>query len=122
MRGMRATTGQTWMAKSVLGLALWGLFVAASTTATATAAEAEQIEFRLKAWKTMEFDDAAKAKAHVETVTKIGCEVKQEKHGGHVDVTYRCPDWKKVAVQNHTEAHTWEKWLKDSGFETKHAH
>lgn len=107
--------------RSILGLvAVAGLVLAAA--GPAAAAEKEAVQFRLKSWKTLEFEDASKAKAHADAVKKIGCEVTQENHGGHIDVTYRCPEWKQVAVRNHGEAHKWEKWLKDSGFETKHAH
>jgi hypothetical protein len=90
-------------------------------TQSVRAAE-EVVEYRLTEWKTLHFHDAQKGNQHMETLKKLGCEVKQGKHGGHIDVSYRCKDWKKMTVANHDLAHKWEDWLKASGFETKHAH
>ena len=103
---------------------LW-LCAAALAAVLAGKVEADEkytVDYRLKNWKTVHFEDAKRAKTHVETVKKLGCEVKQEDHGGHIDVTYRCPEWKTMSVKSHDEAHKWEKWLKASGFETKHKH
>ena len=91
-------------------------------SATAHAAEKELVEYRLKNWKTVEFEDSDLAKTHVETIQKLGCEVKQEDHNGHMDVSYRCLEWKQIALKTHADAHNWEKWLKASGFETRHSH
>ena len=89
---------------------------------SATAAAREIVGYRLQDWKTAEFEDADKAETHFKTLKKLGCEVKQERHGGHIDVTYRCPKWREIAVKSHSQAHKWEDWLKDCGFETKHKH
>jgi hypothetical protein len=54
----------------------------------------------------IEFGDAAKAKTHHDTVKKLGCEAtRQERHDGHVDVRYRCPRWKEIALKDHDAAH-----------------
>ncbi len=42
----------------------------------------ETVAFVLSNWKTMHFDDAGKAAQHAETIKKLGCEMKQEKHAG----------------------------------------
>lgn len=97
-------------------------FIVAMSPEAAPAADQELVEFRLVNWKTVEFEDKAKAAAHVDAIKKLGCEVRQEDHDGHVDVTYRCPQWKQIALKTHSDAHKWEKWLKASGFETKHTH
>lgn len=89
---------------------------------SAEAAENEVVEYRLAQWKTIHFDDAKAAKTHVDAVKKLGCEVKQDDHGGHIDVTYRCAEWKKMSLKTHSDAHKWEDWLKKSGFQTKHVH
>ncbi len=86
------------------------------------AADQEVVEYRLTDWKTMHFHDVNKGRQHIEAVKKLGCEVKQSNHGDHLDVSYRCKDWKKMTVASHDLAHKWEDWLKASGFETKHAH
>lgn len=70
----------------------------------------------------MHFNDAAKAKQHAEMVKKLGCEVKQGQHAGHIDLTYRCVEWKSIAVETHALAEQWSGWLKSSGFDVSHAH
>ena len=107
--------------KPVLAVVAAALAFGAATGA-AVAADQEIVGYRLKQWKTVHFDDAKRAKTHYETVKKLGCEAKQADHGGHIDVTYRCPEWKEIALKSHSDAHKWEKWLKASGFETRHAH
>lgn len=82
----------------------------------------ETIAFHLPKWKTMHFDDAAKAKQHADMVKKLGCEVKEGKHAGHIDLTYRCVQWKSMAVETHQLADQWSGWLKGSGFDVSHAH
>lgn len=82
----------------------------------------EAIAFQLSAWKTMHFDDAAKAKAHAAAVKRLGCEVKSSEHAGHFDVAYRCADWKTVKTQTHLLAEQWAAWLKGAGFDTHHSH
>ena len=82
----------------------------------------ETIAFQLAQWKTMHFDDAAKAKQHADMVKKLGCEVKQGQHAGHIDLTYRCTEWKSMSVDTHALAEQWSGWLKGSGFDVSHAH
>lgn len=93
-----------------------------TTIETVSAAETEKVEYRLTSWKTMHFDDTKKGGDHFDAVKKLGCEVKKDNHGGHLDVSYRCKEWKAMNVASHNAAHDWEKWLKGAGFETKHAH
>ncbi len=82
----------------------------------------ETIAFQLPQWNTMHFDDAAKANQHADMVKKLGCEVKQGQHAGHIDLTYRCVQWKSMAVETHQLADQWSGWLKGSGFDVSHAH
>ena len=84
--------------------------------------EKEVVEYRLQKWKTIHFHDVQKAKTHFDALKKLGCEVKQGDHDGHIGVTYRCAEWKKISPKTHSNAHKWEEWLKKSGFETKHVH
>lgn len=88
----------------------------------AQAAEKFTVTYRCVKWKTLHFDDAEKAKLHYDTVKKLGCEAKQDDHGGHIDVSYRCEKWRELALKDHDATHRWEKWLKAAGFETKHSH
>lgn len=82
----------------------------------------ETLAFVLPEWKTMHFEDAAKAQQHLEMVKKLGCEVKQGKHAGHIDLSYRCPNWKSMEVKTHALAEQWLGWLKGSGFDVSHGH
>lgn len=82
----------------------------------------ETVAFQLAQWKTMHFDDAAKAKQHTDMVKKLGCEVKQGQHDGHIDLSYRCTEWKSMTVATHALAEQWTGWLKGSGFDVSHAH
>jgi hypothetical protein len=110
------------MSKSLFAAAMaLGVF-SGMISQSATAAEPYVVQFRLPKWKTMHFGETAKAETHLATVKKLGCEVKAGDHGGHIDVSYRCPEWRSLAVQTDDGAHKWEKWLRASGFETTHEH
>ena len=82
----------------------------------------EVLAFTLSKWHTMHFEDAAKAKKHAEMVTQLGCEVRQEAHSGHSDLTYRCTQWKSMKVASHELVEQWLGWLKGSGFDVSHGH
>jgi hypothetical protein len=83
---------------------------------------AEVIAFRLVDWHEQHFEDAQKAALHLQAIQKLGCEVKQARHNGHVDVIYRCTNWKEQTYQTHALAEQWGGWLKGAGFDTHHAH
>lgn len=89
---------------------------------TLLAAEQEAVDYRLTQWKTKHFHDAKKAELHLTTLKRLGCEVKQAAHGGHIDVKYRCPNWRRMVLKTHSAAHRWEKWLNSAGFEARHTH
>jgi hypothetical protein len=82
----------------------------------------ETLAYRLPQWKELHFDDAQKAQQHMQAVQKLGCDARQGAHAGHIDVTYRCPEWKSIDVVNHELAHQWEGWLKGAGFDVSHGH
>jgi len=82
----------------------------------------ETLAFCLTDWKTLHFDDANKAQQHLDMVKKLGCEVKQGKHSGHIDVSYRCPNWKSMQVETHKLAEQWLGWLKGSLVNWKSIH
>ena len=82
----------------------------------------ETLAFHLPTWKSMHFDDSQKATQHAETIKKLGCEVKKENHGGHIDVTFRCAEWKTINVADHVLADQWSGWLASSGFDVSHGH
>lgn len=80
----------------------------------------EVVAYRLADWKEMHFEDPMKAAQHLKAVKDLGCEARQENHGGHIDVVYRCPQWRQTPVQNHKLAEQWLGWLKGAGFDTHH--
>lgn len=101
---------------------LLALAIALISAVAVHASDAYVVKFRLANWKSAHFNSVKQAKSFQDSVTKIGCEVKQHAHDGHVDVTYRCPDWKSIQVGTDDAAHGWESWLKKNGFETSHQH
>ena len=86
------------------------------------AAGPSSVAYRLKETKTIHFDDARKARLHLDAVRKLGCEAKMDDHGDHMDVMYRLTTWKALTLADEKTAHQWEDWMKKSGFETVHAH
>ena len=88
----------------------------------ASAAENEVVTYRLVEWKKLHFSDSQKAKQQLETIKNLGCEMRKDTHEGHVDVSYRCPQWKTMKLEAHADAHRWQGWLKAAGFETRHSH
>lgn len=93
-----------------------------SLASSAMAQESFVIAYRLSDWKTMEFDNPTKAQQHLQAVKDLGCEARTENHEGHLDVTYRLPEWKPLELASDKLVHDWEGWLKSSGFETIHGH
>lgn len=82
----------------------------------------ELVRFRRSEWHNVHMDDAAKANQLMGTLKMIGCEADQHEHDGHIDVRFRCNDWKSIALQNHASAMSWQKWLDNLEFETEHTH
>jgi len=82
----------------------------------------ESLAFFLPEWKSMHFDDPNVAAQHAETVQKLGCEVKQDNHAGHIDVSYRCAAWRSLDIASHELADQWGQWLASSGFDVSHSH
>ena len=80
------------------------------------------VEYRTSSWVTKHFDESQVAQKHYDTVRQLRCEAVMEEHGNHLDVRYRCPDWKALTTKTDAGAHNWQHWLKAAGFETKHEH
>ncbi len=112
--------------KTLVCLVALSLLPAGANTAFAQEAASHQhagktVAYQLVQWKTMHFDEAAKAKQHAAMARKLGCEVKEAQHGGHTDVTYRCTEWKTMEVADTKMADQWGGWLKASGFDVSRA-
>lgn len=96
--------------------------IAAIVAPSAQAQRTYDVEYCLPVWKTLHFDDSNKANLHYKTVKGLGCEAKQGAHAGHVDVSYRCASWRRISLATDESAHSWERWLRASGFQTRHQH
>lgn len=96
--------------------------VAAPLEAQLSAASKEVVRYRLVDWRVVHTGKVEEAKKLAGTLTKLKCEVKQANHGNHIDIRYRCKDWKQLQLPTHASAHQWETWLKKYGFETVHEH
>lgn len=80
------------------------------------------VSFRLPKQRTVHLHDVHKAKQIINTLNLIGCEVETKDHDGHIDATFACPEWSTIELTSEDSAHGWQKWLNESGFETKHTH
>lgn len=108
------------------GAALGGMTLATVAapveTELSAAAAKELVRYRLVDWRVVHTGKVAEAKKLAATLTKLKCEVKEANHGNHIDVRYRCKEWKELQLPTHAAAHQWETWLKKYGFETVHEH
>ena len=84
--------------------------------------EKPTVQYRLIEPRTVHLHDADKARQIINTLTLIGCDITNRDHNGHIDATFRCPEWKTIELANEDQAHAWQRWLDDSGFETQHEH
>ena len=80
------------------------------------------VKFRMPAAKTVHLHDMVQANQIINTLELIGCEVKTNQHGDHMDATFSCSEWVTIEVPTDSNAHAWQKWLDESGFETQHSH
>ena len=80
------------------------------------------VQFRLPEGRSAHFEDSRSAEKVSQTMMRLGCEVRRQNHGDHMDIAYRCPQWRTIDVASDAEAHRWQTWLKNQGFETAHRH
>jgi hypothetical protein len=80
------------------------------------------VSFRLPTPRTVHLHDVLKAKQIMNTLSLVGCELQTKDHNGHIDATFSCPEWTTIELTSEDSAHGWQKWLNESGFETKHTH
>ncbi len=86
--------------------------------ATAQSQVVKKVGFRMAKWRTVHGDGTQATTDLVSTLQKIGCEVKQDNHGGHADISFRCPNWKSIPVQDDNQTNQWHQWLVNNEFET----
>ena len=115
---------KTTIAAAMIATTLIGSnFLVAQTTqnvgATSTTTTPQKtIAFRSTNWQHKHIHDVAKAEKLVNSLEKIGCEVNQFDHNGHLDVKYRCATWKSITVENEKFQKEWAAWLASQGLET----
>lgn len=81
----------------------------------------EIVAFRAPQWTTSHKDGNVAATQDLVVICKaLGCQVREETHGGHADISFRCPDWRHVECGSHAEAESLTAWLKKLGFEVRH--
>lgn len=97
--------------------------VSSSVLAAPPQAQADEIvRYQLTEWKRKHIHDLEKADRIADSLKKLGCEVQKAEHNGHIDVRYRCPQWRQIKPATHDEAVRWEKWFKEFGFRVQHLH
>jgi acetylornithine deacetylase/succinyl-diaminopimelate desuccinylase-like protein len=98
-------------------------FAIASPLVSINSVSADEIvRYRLEDWKRKHIHDLAKADRIADTLKKLGCEVEKADHNGHVDVKYRCPQWRQIKLNNHDEVDRWQRWFREYYFQTEHKH
>ncbi len=108
------------MLRSVLLLLAIGLAFPLISIGTVSADEI--VRYRLEDWKRKHLHDVAKAEKIADSLKKLGCEVEKADHNGHIDVKYRCPQWRQITLDSHEEAVRWQRWFKEYSFQTEHKH
>lgn len=81
-------------------------------------ARAKIVGFRATEWKTIHSGSQDQAKQTIATLTKLGCEVKSDNHGDHIDINYRCPQWRSMKLDTDTLVNQWSIWCDTQGMET----
>ena len=86
--------------------------------AVKAAAPLKKLGFRVIDWKTIHSKTEAEAQQDIATLKKIGCEVTSENHGNHIDIKYRCPEWKAIKLATDDLVSQWSGWCLTKGMET----
>ncbi len=78
----------------------------------------KKVGFRMTNWQTIHHDGTPATQERIATLQRIGCEVREDNHGGHVDIGFRCVSWKSIPAQNDDQQRQWHAWLVNNEFET----
>lgn len=88
----------------------------------APAPGAVAVHYTMVQSRTMHLNKPEEAQEFTALFTGLGCDVRQAQHNGHRDLTISCPQWRNVIFDGHEEAHAFQKWLDEQGFQTQHNH
>lgn len=80
----------------------------------------EEVAYRIPGWVVLHPQKEDEAQELVAIVKGLGCEVREARHEGHSDVSFRCVEWKHIDLPSHEAAEAWQKWMTTTGFETRH--
>ena len=80
------------------------------------------VRYQMASPRTVHLNDQEAAQKILNTLTLVGCEISTNDHADHTDATFSCPQWTTIELTSEDSAHAWQKWLKESGFETQHTH
>ena len=80
------------------------------------------VSFQMAQPRTVHLHDKDATQKILNTLTLVGCEISTKDHNDHTDATFSCPKWTTIELVSEDSAHAWQKWLKESGFQTKHTH
>jgi hypothetical protein len=89
---------------TVLLAAVVSVFLGSVAADAANAAGKAVVQYRLTKQKTMHLDDEKTARSYDQSLKSLGCESKLSSHGGHFDLTYRCPKWRAAEFDGHDAA------------------
>ena len=79
---------------------------------------AKIVGYRATEWKTVHTSSKAEAEQTLATLKRIGCEVDANNHGDHVDIKFRCEEWRSMKVKTNTLQSQWSNWCENQGMET----
>jgi len=82
------------------------------------ALSAKLVGYRATDWNTVHTYSKAEAEQTLATLKRIGCEVETNNHGDHVDIKFRCEEWRSMKVKTHTLQSQWSNWCEKQGMET----
>lgn len=77
----------------------------------------EAVQFRLAETKTLHGDGSLEQNQYLETLKKLGCDVRTIEHNGHSDIRFRAPTWTTIRFADEAAAAQWREWLVANEFE-----
>lgn len=80
----------------------------------------QRISFRTQKPTVAHLKTDKEVKETTDLLKQIGCEVKSNKHDGHVDLSYECRYWKTITLKTAAEVKQWDEWLASKGFFVVH--
>lgn len=104
------------MFRSLLLLLIFGVVFPVATASESFADTV--VRYRLVDWKRKHLHDTAQADKIADVLKKLGCEVEKADHNGHIDIKYRCPQWRQISLETADEATRWQRWFKEYRFQT----